>query len=204
MPFLAAVPWLTTAIGLGGTAASAIAGRKGPKQTETSQSGPVLNPEQQALQSSLIGKASRDLDAPTFSGGFQASRNQAVTNLNQATDLSRKRLETNLAGRGFGRSGLIAAGANELEVGRVNAIGNIEAQIIQYMEEQAREEEQRRFENARSLLPNYFPEQGTRTSQTRQGFDPFQFLAPFLQTDAFNLGGRGGGGMADPSGWGSG
>lgn len=190
MPFLAP-PIIAALIGAGATTGSALLNRRGQKTT--SQGGPVLNQGQQNLQQKLIQHASSQLGAPSQAGGaFQANRNQAVSTINRNTDFASKRLETRLAGRGFGRSGLIAAGNNELEQNRTSAIGNIETQLLNFLERQKVDERQQRFQNALSLLPNQFPQQGSSTS--KQGFDPFQFLQPFLFSEIAGGGGGGGGG----------
>jgi hypothetical protein len=177
---------VSLAIAGGSAAYRAITGGRRETQTSTQQ----LDPEGQAFLSNLRGRATADLDSPFMTSGFQASRNQAVTNVNKATDNSRKRLETNLAGRGFGQSGLIAAGANELEANRVNAISGIEGNLIQFIEQQKRDEEQRRFSNALSLLGPGFG--SSSTTKSRQPFDPMQFLQPFLFSQSFGGGGGGG------------
>ena len=179
MPVL--LPFLPLIAGIGGSVASAAINRRGStnKNTRTTRGGPVLNAEEQRLESSLIGSAQSALDSPVplFTKSAQAFRNQSVTNVNRATDFAGQRLETKLAGRGFGRSGLVAAGKNELEVGRINAISNIEAQIIQFSQQV--DQRQRNFQNALSLLPQGSGQFGFQNEQ--QGFG--------RQQQPFDLGG---------------
>ena len=125
----------------------------GRDRKTTSTSRVELNPEQQQLSTSLSTQLQGNLSRGGRAPNVQPIRNQGRTAINRATDNSKTRLETDLASRGFERSGQLGGGFAQIETNRVNAIGNLEAQILEFIEEQKRADEQRNIENALTFLP---------------------------------------------------
>ena len=125
----------------------------GRDRKTTSTSRVELNPEQKQLSTSLSTQLQGNLSRGGRAPNVQPIRNQGRTAINRATDNSKTRLETDLASRGFERSGQLGGGFGRIETNRVNAIGNLEAQILQLIEEQKRADEQRNIENALTFLP---------------------------------------------------
>ena len=134
----------------GSIVGGALAGRD---RTTTSTQKTVLTPEQQQLSTSLSTQLQGNLSRGGRAPNVQPIRNQGRTAINRATDNAKTRLETDLASRGFERSGQLGGGFGQIETNRVNAIGNLEAQILQFIEEQKRADEQRNIENALTFLP---------------------------------------------------
>ena len=128
----------------------ALAGRD---TTSTSTQKTVLTPEQQQVSNTLSTKLQGNLSREGRAPNVQPMRNQGRTAINRATGNAKTRLETDLASRGFERSGQVGSGFGQIETNRVNAIGSLEAQILQFIEEQKRDDEQRNIENALSFLP---------------------------------------------------
>jgi len=137
-------------IGAGGSIGASLLGNR--KQTSTST--PILSPQQQGLQNQLISRSQQKLNTPFQAPDLTPLRSQARTQVNRAGESSRRSLEERLSGRGFGRSGKVEQGFRDIDVAGINAFSGIESTILQEIERQRIEEEQRKFENARSLLPN--------------------------------------------------
>ena len=188
-----AAPFIPQIIGAAVGGAKSLFGGGRDNQSRSSSQTPNIPPESMALFRQLTAQAGSDLSNPGSDFNFQGVRNQGVSTINRATDAGGKRLETNLAGRGFGRSGLVAKGKTELETNRVNAIGTLDQNLLTEIERIKREEKQQRFSNALQLVPQNFGSTSSQTGSSGQGFDPFDFLSPFLETKAFNRRGGGGG-----------
>lgn len=155
---------LSSIIGGGASVAASTLGKKGKQTTVTEQSGPQLRPDQKRISQSLSGTLERNLDAPFQSPNISAQRNQARTTINRATDLAKGRLETDLASRGFERSGQGGAGFGAIEANRVGALGDLEARIIEFLQQQETDSNQRNIDNALRFLPNGSPSSSTSTS----------------------------------------
>lgn len=141
-------------IGTGASAvASGVANRRNNRtfeQTTTTK----LTPEQQQLHSDLAARLGQRLANPSRSmDGVQALKNQARTNLNRSTKAAGANLENALAARGFERSGVAERGATQLEAARIDGLSNIEAQILQYIDQMSRQDEQQSIDNILRFLP---------------------------------------------------
>lgn len=160
MPF----PLIAAGIMAGGSALAGFLGNRDRKSTSTQQT--VLTPEQQQVSNSLSTKLQGNLSRGGRAPNVQPMRNQGRTAINRATGNAKTRLETDLASRGFERSGQVGSGFGQIETNRVNAIGTLEAQILQFIEDRKREDQQRDIENALTFLPT---SSGISRSSTESG-----------------------------------
>jgi len=110
----------------------ALAGRS-KKVTQTSQ--PVLTPQQQELQTTLGQKLSERLANPNVGINVQPLKNQARTNINKTYSAISDKLQADAVRRGFGRSGPLASNLRGVEVARAGQFGDLEAQIVQYLQD---------------------------------------------------------------------
>jgi hypothetical protein len=175
--------------------ASVLGGVLGRNKKTTSTSSVQLTPEQQKVQGLLSNQLAADLENPHKPRNPTPLRSTLRAGVNQTAAGSKQRFEEDLSSRGFGRSGGLAAGFSNIETGRLNTISSIDAQILQFLEEQEQADEQRAVDNALRFLPN----QGTQVSETRGGGDPFgdafeSFGSIFALQQLLGAGGFGGGG----------
>jgi hypothetical protein len=173
----------------------------GTKQTTTSSSTPTFTGAQSGLQD-LLSKA---LGTSISNGGMtdnlkteQAGATGAVNN--QYEGLS-QRLQTSLSGRGFGTSGKVVTGQENLDVARANDIGGLQSQFAGL----AQQNQQQSMQQA---LGFSFAAPGENSTSTKTTSGAGTVIAPLMQAAGLAFGlakmGSGGGGLMSMFGGGAG
>jgi len=128
MPIGAALIPLLTA---GGAVAGGLLNRKKTSTgTQTRTSKRILTPEQQQLLTTLTGSVQQRLANPE--AGVAPLRTAARTRINRTARAAGQNLESNLASRGYDRSGAFPSGLATIESGRVGAFGDLEGQLADF------------------------------------------------------------------------
>ncbi len=183
----------------GSVASGALAGRNRKVTTRTE-----LTPSQSRAESAVTNRVLGDLNTPATTPNVQPLVSRSRGTINRAAKSGKSRLESDLASRGFERSGQLGAGFERIEAGRLGAFSDLEAQIIQFLETNRQEQEQLKVQNALRLLPN----QSNVSQETSGGAAAggvsggLESLSMILVLNEL-LGGGGGGSLSNTFGSGS-
>jgi hypothetical protein len=109
------------------TAGSAVAGglaNRSKKTTSSSTTTPTWTPQQMEIQNLLAGQLKDGLANPT---SLDPLKTAAISSTNKTFDGVSKRMQSTMAGRGFGSSGKVVANQREIETARAGEIGQTES-----------------------------------------------------------------------------
>lgn len=179
---------ITMALIGGSSLAGGLAGRS---KKQTSQTTPQFSPNQLHTQNLLSGYLEHELMSPNAS--LPRLKTAAVDKTNKVFKGAGKRLEGNLAARGFERSGAMERGLTDIEIGRGDAIAGIESDF-------AGKELDRKDRLAQMLMQYSFASPGSETVGTSPNNMWSGAINGGLETASFLYGLNmfGGGGKPDP------
>lgn len=114
---------VSSLVGTGGSIAAGALNRKG----KTTTTRPVYTAEQEHLQQLLAGKLEQESLDPAK--GLAPLKRNRLGRTNRMYDQVGDRVQKSLTARGFGKSGKVQSRLKDVELARVNAMGDVEAEF---------------------------------------------------------------------------